>query len=140
MNRSDNFCESLVQRCGEEFQRCLQCLSCASGCPSSQAMAYRPNGVIRLVQYGHVQEVLESPDIWLCVGCTTCAIDCPMAIDIPALMESLRQIAIETGAKINESGVLNFHQKVLSTILRHGRPHKLEKMPRRTPHQKDFFK
>jgi heterodisulfide reductase subunit C len=120
MNPKDQFCETVVQRCGEAFQRCLQCLSCAGGCPFSQAMTYRPNGIIRLVQYGLDQQVLESPDIWLCVGCNTCSIACPMAIDFPAMMDALREIAIESGAKIDETGILNFHQEVLNSIQRYG--------------------
>jgi len=115
------FCPQVVQRCGGDFQRCLQCLSCASGCPFVDTMHYRPNGIIRMVQYGFSQEVLESPDIWLCVGCHTCSIACPMAIDMPGLMDGLREMAIETGAKINETAILAFHREVLGSIQRYGR-------------------
>jgi heterodisulfide reductase subunit C len=133
------FCHEVVERCGENFQRCLQCLSCASGCPVVRAMTYRPNGVIRLVQYGLAQEVLESPDIWLCVGCNTCSIACPMAIDIPLLMDALREMALENRSKINETGILNFHREVLDSIQRHGRTHKLEIMLRYKVRQRDLF-
>jgi heterodisulfide reductase subunit C len=139
MEINSDFCHTVTQRSHEEFQRCLQCLSCASGCPFSHAMTYRPNGLIRLVQYGFVQDVLESPDIWLCVGCNTCSIACPMAIDIPAMMDALREIAIESGAKINESAILSFHQEVLNSIQRYGRTHKLEIMMRYKLRQWDLF-
>lgn len=117
---SDNPCDSVAKRCGEEFQRCVQCLSCTGGCPYSQAMIYRPNGVIRLVQYGHVREVLESPDIWFCAGCNACTIACPMAIDIPEVMDALREIAMESGVEINEKGVRHFHQEMLNALQRKG--------------------
>jgi heterodisulfide reductase subunit C len=133
------FCQAVVERCGENFQRCLHCLSCASGCPVIGAMTYRPNGVIRLVQYGFAQEVLESPDIWICVGCNTCSIACPMAIDIPVLMDTLREIAVENQANINETGILNFHKEVLDSIQRYGRTHKLEIMLRYKVRQRDLF-
>ncbi|MDA8138112.1 MAG: 4Fe-4S dicluster domain-containing protein [Desulfobacteraceae bacterium] len=134
-----SFCDTVVQRSGEEFRRCLQCMSCAGGCPFSHAMTYRPNGVIRLIQYGFVREVLESPDIWLCVGCNTCSIACPMAIDIPGMMDALREIAIENKVKINESAILSFHQEVLNSIQRYGRTHKLEIMMRYKLRRRDFF-
>jgi heterodisulfide reductase subunit C len=102
-------------------------------------MTYRPNGVIRLVQYGFAQEVLESPDIWLCVGCNTCSIACPMAIDIPVLMDTLRELAVENQAQINETGILNFHKEVLDSIERYGRTHKLEIMLRYKVRQRDLF-
>ena len=139
MEVNQDFCQSVTERCGEEFQRCLQCLSCAGGCPFVEAMVYRPNVIIRMVQYGFRQEVLESPDIWLCVGCNTCSIACPMAIDMPVLMDALREIAIETGARINETAILNFHREVLSSIQRYGRTHKLEIMLRYKLRQLDLF-
>jgi heterodisulfide reductase subunit C len=139
MEIDQNFVREVSERCGEEFQRCLQCMSCAGGCPFVDAMVYRPNGIIRLVQYGYRQEVLESPDIWLCVGCHTCSVACPMAIDMPAIMDALREIAIETGARINETAVLNFHREVLNSIQRYGRTHKLEIMLRYKIRQLDLF-
>lgn len=139
METTPDFSNYVADRCGGSFQRCLQCMSCAGGCPVVHAMTYRPNGVIRLVQYGFVQEVLESPDIWLCVGCNTCSIACPMAIDIPGLMDALREIAIERGVRIDETAILNFHQEVLGTIQRYGRAHKLEIMLRYKLKQRDLF-
>ncbi|MBI5895575.1 MAG: heterodisulfide reductase, partial [Desulfobacterales bacterium] len=62
-----------------------------------------------------------------------------MAIDIPVLMDTLREIAIENKAKINETGILNFHKEVLDSIQRYGRTHKLEIMMRYKVRQRDLF-
>lgn len=105
----------------------------------SQAMTYRPNGVIRLVQFGLKSEVLECSDIWLCLGCNTCSTACPMAIDIAAVMSALREMAIEEGVRIAEPGIFNFHQEVLNSIQKYGRTHKLEIMMRYKLGQRDFF-
>ena len=137
--RNDDFCEEIVRRSRDDFRRCYQCQSCGSGCPVSEAMKYRPNGVIRLVQLGFGREALESPDIWLCMGCNTCSTECPMAIDIAAVMSALREKAIEEGVRIAEPGILNFHQEVLNSIEKYGRTHKLEIMMRHKLRQHELF-
>lgn len=133
------FCEEIVRRSGDDFRRCYQCQCCGSGCPVSEAMKYRPNGVIRLVQLGFGREALESPDIWLCMGCNTCSTECPMAIDIAAVMSALRETAVEEGVTIAEPGILNFHKEVLNSIEKYGRTHKLEIMMRHKFRQREFF-
>jgi heterodisulfide reductase subunit C len=102
-------------------------------------MTYRPNGVIRLVQFGLKSEVLACSDIWLCMGCNTCSTACPMAIDIVAVMSALREIAIEESVQIAEPGIFHFHQEVLNSIQRYGRTHKLEIMMKYKLRQRDFF-
>jgi len=136
---SGGFCEEIVRRSGDDFRRCLHCQCCGSGCPVVDAMKYRPNGVIRLVQLGFGREALESPDIWLCMGCNTCSTECPMAIDIAAVMSALREMAVEEEVMIAEPGILNFHQEVLNSIERYGRTHKLEIMMRHKLRQREFF-
>ena len=133
------FCNEVVRRSGDNFRRCLQCGCCAAGCPVSHAMKYRPNGIIRLLQLGHKQEALASPDIWLCMSCHTCSFACPMAIDISAMMDAMRKIAIAEGVQISEPGILNFHHEVINSLRRYGRTHKLEIMMRYKLRQRDFF-
>ena len=133
------FLDDVLERHDDNFRRCLQCQSCAGGCPVAQSMIYRPNGIIRLIQFGEKKEVLNSPDIWLCMGCNTCAVACPMAIDIPGLMDVLRMIAIEENGEAAEPSILNFHREVLNSIKRYGRTHKLEIMLRYKWRQRDPF-
>ncbi len=135
----NKFGEQVLKRAGTNFNRCLHCQSCASGCPFTGAMDYLPNRIIRLVQFGQIQPALESATIWACVACNTCSIQCPMAIDIPGVMDALRQMAIENGHQIAEPDVLNFHREVLNTIERYGRTHKLEIMLRYKIKKRDWF-
>jgi hypothetical protein len=53
-----------------------------------------------------------------------------MAIDIPGVMDVLREQALAESADIPEPDILNLHRKVLSSIERYGRTHKLEIMMR----------
>ncbi len=115
---------------GIDFNSCLHCKTCANGCPFLEGMDYAPNAVIRLIQFGMEEEALKCSTIWVCVGCNTCSSCCPMAIDIPAVMDGLRHKAIEQGVKIAEPDIMNFHTEVLNTVKKYGRTHKLEIMMR----------
>lgn len=129
----------IVERSGTDIRRCFHCQTCGGGCPVSQAMAYRPNGVIRLLQLGRVREALQSSDIWYCIGCNTCSMACPQAIDIAAFMDAMRQMALEEGAAPAEPDILAFHREVVGSIRRYGRTHKLEIMMRYKLRRFDVF-
>lgn len=134
-----DFASQVMRRSGVNVNRCLHCRSCAGGCPFHQATDYTPNEVIRMVQFGLKKDALECSTIWVCVGCHTCAIQCPQAIDMAAMMDALRQIAIQEGAVIAEPDILNFHRDVLHTIRRYGRTHKLEIMLRHKARKWEWF-
>ena len=137
--RDTEFIKQVKLRSGVNFDLCWHCQSCAGGCPFVSAMDYPPNRVIRLVQLGLKKEALESSGIWICVGCNTCSIQCPNAIDIPAVNDTLREIAIEEGVKIAEPNILTFHREVLHSIERYGRTHKFEIMLRYKLRRQDWF-
>jgi len=75
----------------------------------------------------------------LCVGCNTCSMECPNAVDMAAIMDSLRQMAILEHYLIAEPGILSFHNSVINSIFRHGRTHKLEIMMKYKIAEKDLF-
>lgn len=131
--------EEVKRRSGEDINLCWHCQTCAGGCPFVSAMDYPPNRVIRLAQLGLRKEALESSGIWICVGCNTCSVQCPNAIDIPAVNDALRQMAMEAGVQIAEPNILAFHQEVLNSIQRYGRTHKLEIMLRYKLRRRDWF-
>jgi len=116
------------KKTGADFSRCFQCKTCSAGCPFSEIMDPFPNVVMRFVQLGLMKEALECSTIWICVSCNTCSIQCPMAIDIPGVMDALRQMALHKKAHIAEPDIVHFHNEVLSSIKKYGRTHKLEIM------------
>ncbi len=138
-NGDMGFVREVAKRSGTDLSACFHCRCCAGGCPFIEAMDYAPHGVIRLAQLGMRDEVLQSATIWTCVGCHTCSIACPMAVDMAAVMDALRQIAIESDAAIAEPDVLDFHREVLRSIERYGRTHKLEIMMRYKVKTRDWF-
>jgi heterodisulfide reductase subunit C len=133
------FTREVIRRSGVNIHMCWQCKTCSGGCPFSDSMDYFPNQIIRLVQLGMKDEVLESSAIWICVGCHTCSTQCPQAIDMQSVMDALRQMAIEEGVKVAQPHILNFHKAVVNSIRRHGRTHKLEIMMRYKLSKKDWF-
>jgi len=134
---------SLVKRVnelsGENLNLCLQCRMCRNGCPFSSAMDYPPHAVFRLLQYGLVKQAMECSTIWICVACNTCSVECPMAIDIPGIMDAVRQQALKEGAMVAEPKILEFHRTVMDSIERYGRTHKLEIMLRYKNRVRDWF-
>lgn len=122
--------QEIEEKTGINFNACLQCKSCANGCPFLEGMDYNPNQIIRLIQMGMEEDALKSHTIWVCVGCNTCSSACPMAIDIPAVMDGLRHRALQKGIRPAEPDILHFHEEVLNTIKKYGRTHKLEIMMR----------
>ncbi len=138
-SESNNFLHAVQEMSRSDLSRCWHCLCCSGGCPFAKDMDILPNVVIRMVQMGLKEKVLTSSAIWLCVGCNTCSMECPNAVDMAAMMDALRRMAIQEKVKIAEPAVLSFHQKVIDSISRYGRTHKLEIMMRYKLSEKDFF-
>ena len=53
-----------------------------------------PHEVIRLLQLGQIEEILNENTIWICTSCITCAVRCPKGVDLSKIMEALRQIVL----------------------------------------------
>jgi heterodisulfide reductase subunit C len=117
--------QEVTRRSGTELSRCYQCQACANGCPFVTGMDFRPNQVIRLIQLGLRQEALTCRTIWVCVACHTCSSQCPMDIDIAAIMDTLRLMAVEEGVPIGKPNIIDFHEEVLRSLEKYGRAHKL---------------
>lgn len=134
-----HFAAEVIKRSRTNIYKCYHCRSCAGGCPFHDAMDYGPNGVIRLIQLGLRDEALKSNTIWVCVGCHTCTTQCPMAIDIAAVMDSVAHIALERGVAAAEPGILDLHIEVLKSIERYGRIHEMGIMLRYKFHKRNWF-
>ncbi len=136
---SSNFVKQVEELSHANLNRCWHCLACSGGCPFAEDMDYLPNAVIRMIQFGLKEKVLKSSTIWLCVGCNTCSMECPNSVDMAAIMDALRQMAVSEHAEIAEPGILSFHNSVIHSIFRHGRTHKLEIMMKYKISEKDLF-
>ena len=90
---------------GQDLLSCNQCGKCSAGCPAAFAMDLLPSQVIRLAQLG-LEEALEANTIWYCASCQTCLSRCPRGVDLPRVMEALRQIVLrDQGDRLSATDV-----------------------------------
>ena len=110
---------------GEKILNCIQCGSCAGGCPTMFAMDYSPMQIIKMINLGMKEAVLSSETIWVCSACYTCATRCPRNVDFPTLMMSLRNKAIRENL-IKDSKKSDFHKYFFEVVNKYGRLHELK--------------
>lgn len=118
------FRQVVQERSGEAISRCYFCQKCTAGCPVAFAMERKPAQVLRLVQLGQKDTVLDSSAIWLCVGCDTCGTRCPNDIRLAPMFDALRHLALEEG-RAPEPAVYALHRAFLDSIKMWGRVHEL---------------
>ncbi len=106
-------------------RKCYQCGKCSAGCPVAYDMDLPPSMIMRLLQTespANDDKVLRSHSIWLCVTCEMCLSRCPMEIDIPSMMDFLRQKSrIEKKVNRKAKNIIAFHKSFLNSIRYTGR-------------------
>ncbi len=110
---------------GVDLSVCYQCRKCTSGCPVSGMAKCPPSEMMRRLHLDMGDELLDSDILWMCVSCETCSTRCPMGIDVAAVMDALRKIAMERGAAKGEGNVPLFNQAFLKTVEVFGRTYDL---------------
>jgi heterodisulfide reductase subunit C len=118
--------EGEVSECTNvRVSHCYQCGKCSAGCPLSEEMDYPPSVIMRMLQTGNPvleDKVLRSFTIWLCLACEMCFARCPMSIDIPKVMDFLREKSLsEKKANPKAKEIIAFHKSFLDSIQYTGR-------------------
>ncbi len=132
--------EAVEELSGQKVRDCYQCGKCSAGCPIAADMDLPPNQVIRLVQLGLIEQALRSRTIRLCASCETCTTRCPREVDLAAVMDALRNIAIREGLRSPERAVSFFNRTFLSILRRYGRVFEMELIGRFNTGTFNFFK
>ncbi len=106
---------------------CYQCGKCTAGCPQGAAMDLPPTRLMRTAQNGDVLEAARATSIWRCVSCLTCTARCPKSVEVAAVVDALRQIAVENNCLSEEAGkTIAFQKAFLRNVRRNGRTNELE--------------
>ncbi len=112
--------EKLAERVEADVRDCYQCGNCTAGCPAAFTFDYKPNQLMRMLQVGLIDKVLDSSAIQLCVQCLTCTGRCPRNIDIAGIFEDLKTVAAAQDRKVPEH-VKSFNETFMNAVARFGR-------------------
>jgi heterodisulfide reductase subunit C len=119
---------TVAKMSGVDLSVCYQCKKCSCGCTVAKHAQSPPAEIIRRLQLCAGDELLNNDLIWTCVSCETCFARCPMGIDMVAVMDALRKLALERKATIPEGNVPLFNKAFLKTVSIFGRTYDLAMM------------
>lgn len=83
---------------GEQVRRCYDCGTCTGACPASESgSGFDPRKILHMIKMGMKDQLLGSPAIWHCTHCDTCLFVCPQNVRFSAVVDVLREMALQQG-------------------------------------------
>jgi heterodisulfide reductase subunit C len=83
---------------GKDLYECFSCGTCTAGCPERELDAlYSPRKVIKNVLLGMKDPVFSNKFVEICSAHHRCFTQCPQGVEIPKLMNAIKNIAIKEG-------------------------------------------
>ena len=128
------FLAEVESRSGQQLKTCYQCGNCTAGCPYTFAYDIPVSQIMRLIQAGQRETVLNSKSLWLCASCQCC----PNQIDVAKVMDVCRHMARESGCVSERTSKL-FTDAFLKSVEEHGRAFELGLMAQYTLKSGRFF-
>ena len=111
--------EVIANEAGVDFLDCYQCGKCTAGCPMAHGMDLMPREVIRYLQLGAIDVVLEAKTPWICAQCVVCSSRCPQNVDICSVMRAVRQASKRAGNRpVPEADI--FDDEFIANVRAHG--------------------
>lgn len=111
-----SFVKALEELAGDSFERCYQCGTCSVVCPFSFRGNHLPRQEMLFAQWGLADELLDSPNLWVCTTCGNCARLCPREVDIPGTIRAARELYVARRSVPSELAT------AFEATARHGNP------------------
>ena len=112
-------CEEIAKEAGVNLKDCYQCGKCTAGCPLAESMDLVPREVIRYLQLGAIDVVLEAKTPWICAQCVVCSSRCPQSVDICSVMRAVRLASKHAGKRpLPEADI--FDDEFIANVRAHG--------------------
>ena len=91
---NDHWRHKVMEISGQNPYVCMQCGTCSGSCPMNEEVDASPRKIMALIQFGQAEalDMMNTP--WVCASCHMCVVRCPRGIDLPKLMEALRQVKL----------------------------------------------
>jgi heterodisulfide reductase subunit C2 len=143
LQEQNTYLEAVNKKSGANVLECYQCGKCVSTCPVSGYMDFPPREIMQMIKLGLKEESVMANSMWFCLTCSACSGRCPREIDIPAVMEAIRHIAIEENYRSQNKKVKDirkFHDIFLDMIKRYGRNYELRMMAEFNIRTRNLFK
>jgi heterodisulfide reductase subunit C len=104
---------------------CFNCGECSSACPIFyERSVFDPQWIFRMVNLDLTEELMQSPEIWLCIGCQRCTNACNQLVKGHLIIERIKQLAVSEGL-VNEKFLIasqeyqkNLYSQLLDEINR----------------------
>jgi heterodisulfide reductase subunit C len=112
-------CEAIAAEAGVDLKDCYQCGKCTAGCPLAESMDLMPREVIRFLQMGALDVVLDAKTPWICAQCVVCSSRCPQNVDICSTMRAVRLASKHSGRQpLPEADI--FDDEFIANVKAHG--------------------
>jgi heterodisulfide reductase subunit C2 len=106
VSHDEEFLSKLDEIGDKSVHKCMQCGTCSGGCPMIDKMELTPRQIMLLSHFGMTSKVSDANTVWLCATCNTCYARCPRGIEIPKVMEMIRQLSLRTNVnRVEPNGI-----------------------------------